>query len=58
MTIVPGALSTVLFIARLAPELRTAITALVRALLDDDREAERKALEAARRAAFVARQRR
>lgn len=51
-------LSTVLFIARLAPPLRDAIVELVRALLTGDDAAERLALEAARRAAFVARQRR
>jgi hypothetical protein len=53
-----GVLSTVLFLARLAPPLREAIAALVHALLDGDADAEREALLAARRAAFVARQRR
>jgi hypothetical protein len=53
-----AAVSTALFIMRLAPELRAAVEALVRALLTGDSDAERHALEAARRAAFIARQRR
>lgn len=53
-----SALSTALFIARLAPDLRDAVAALVRALLAGDEKAERRALEAARRAAFIARQQR
>lgn len=53
-----GVVSTVLFLARLAPPLREAIAELVRALLSGDPAAERKALEAARQAAFIARERR
>lgn len=57
-----AALSTVVLIMRLAPEVRNAVESFVRALLDpDDRvrdERARRAMEAALRAAFVARQRR
>jgi hypothetical protein len=49
---------TALFILRLAPEMRDAIVELVRALFDEDTAAERRALERARRLAFIARQRR
>lgn len=56
------ALATGLLIMRLAPPFRDAIVALVRAVVDDDEDdggaAIRLALEAARRAAFIARQRR
>jgi hypothetical protein len=41
----------------LAPELRMAVAALVEALRDGDEEQARRAYEAARRAAFIARQR-
>jgi hypothetical protein len=51
-------LDVVVLVAELAPELREAVAALVRALLGDDEKAERQAYEAARRAAFQARQRR
>jgi hypothetical protein len=57
---IPGgaALSTVLLIMRLAPEVRDAVESFVRALLKRDEDAARRAVEAALRAAFVARQRR
>jgi hypothetical protein len=55
---VSAALSTALLIYRLAPALRDAIAELVRAIVDGDDVAERRALEAARRAALIARQRR
>lgn len=49
---------TILFLAKLAPELRAALVDLVHALVDKDTAAERRALERARRLAFIARQRR
>lgn len=50
--------ATAFFLLRLAPELRKALVELVRALMAKDPIGERRALEAARRAAFEARQRR
>lgn len=41
----------------LAPELRLAVASLVKALRDGDEEEARRAYEAARRVAFIARQR-
>ena len=52
-----SALSAVLLVARLAPELRDAVVALIKALQSGDDDEARKAYEAARRAAFAARQR-
>lgn len=50
--------STTLLIMKLGPALRDAVSELIRAIVDGDEPAERRALEAARRAAFIARQRR
>jgi hypothetical protein len=50
-------LSLVKLIMRLAPALRAAIVELIHAIVDGDAAAERLALEAARRAALIARQR-
>lgn len=47
---------TLVYLLRLAPEMADAIAKLVRALLADDPVAERRAIELARRAAFLARQ--
>lgn len=58
MIIPAGALSTVLLIIRLAPPVRDAVAAIVRALQAGDEKAAREATEAALRAAFIARQRR
>lgn len=52
------ALSAAALVMRLGPELRTAVVALVKALQGGDDVEARRAYEAARRAAFVARQRR
>lgn len=49
--------SLVKLIWRLAPALRDAIAELIHAIVDGDAAAERLALEAARRAALIARQR-
>jgi hypothetical protein len=49
--------ATVWLIMRLAPALRDDIAELVRAIVDGDEPAQRRALEAARRAALIARQR-
>lgn len=51
-----SALAAAMLIARLAPELRAAIVALVKALQADDEAGARRAYEAARRLAFAARQ--
>lgn len=51
-----SALSLFALLMKLAPELRSAISALVKALQGDDPEAARKAFEAALRIQFVARQ--
>lgn len=51
-----GALTAASLIMRLAPELRDAIVALIKAFQGGDDEAARRAYEAAKRAAFVARQ--
>lgn len=51
-----SALGAAALIMRLAPELRTAIVALIAAIQGDDDAAARRAYEAARRAAFAARQ--
>jgi hypothetical protein len=51
-----SALKAATLVYRLAPELRNAIVAMVNAILNDDDKAGRAAYEAARRAAFEARQ--
>lgn len=58
MIIPASVLSTVMLIARLAPPVRDAVAAFIRALQSGDDKAAREATEAALRAAFVARQRR
>lgn len=58
MSVSPATLlSLTRLIWRLAPALRDAIAELIRAIVDGDEPAERRALEAARRAALIARQR-
>lgn len=52
-----NAVSAAALILRLAPDLRDAIVALINALKNNDEDAARQAYEAARRAAFIARQR-
>jgi len=52
------AIGAAMLFLRLAPELRQAIVTLIDALQNDDEDAARAAYEAARRAAFVARQKR
>lgn len=52
-----AALSTGLLLIRLVPPLRDALVELVRAIVVGDEAAERRALEAARRASLIARQR-
>lgn len=55
---VPAAVrGVVMLIAGLAPELRDAVATLVRALQGGDDDETRRAYEAAKRAAFAARQR-
>lgn len=51
-----NAVAIIAAILRLAPELRDAVMALIRAVQGDDEKAAREAYEAARRAAFKARQ--
>lgn len=51
------AIKAALLVYQLAPELRNAAVAIIRALMADDDLAAREAYEAARRAAFIARQR-
>lgn len=51
-------LSTMVLLMRLGPEVRTAVESFLQALLDRDEVKARRAVEAALRAAFVARQRR
>ena len=53
-----SALGAAALIMRLAPDLRDAIVALINALKSGDDEEARRAYEAARHAAFIARQRR
>lgn len=52
-----GTISTLMFLARLAPPLLEALVDLVHAIRSGDGAAERKAIEAARVAAFIARER-
>lgn len=49
-------LSVIKLVLSLTPTLREAVVALVNALKNGDEEQARKAYEAARRAAFIARQ--
>ena len=58
VSLVGKALEAALLVGSLGPELRDAVVALIRAIRDGDDKAERRALEAARRLAFKARQRR
>jgi hypothetical protein len=51
-----SALQVAALVMRLGPELGRAIVALVRAVIGEDEVEARRAYEAARRAAFVARQ--
>lgn len=50
------ALKVAAFVMRLGPELGRAVVALVKAVVGEDEVEARRAYEAARRAAFVARQ--
>ena len=52
-----NAIAAAAFIMQLAPELRAAIVALVKALKNGNDDEARRAYEAARRASFAARQR-
>jgi hypothetical protein len=52
------ALGAAMLFMKLAPELRDAIVALIKALQDGDDDEARRAYEAARRVAFMARQKR
>jgi hypothetical protein len=56
--VIAGALGAAALIMRLAPDLRDAIVALIKALQSGDDEESRRAYEAARRLSFIARQRR
>jgi hypothetical protein len=51
-----SALKAATLVYRLAPEIRHAIVAMLNAFTEQDDEAAREAYEAARRAAFAARQ--
>jgi 16S rRNA A1518/A1519 N6-dimethyltransferase RsmA/KsgA/DIM1 with predicted DNA glycosylase/AP lyase activity len=53
-----SALSLFALLLKLAPEIRSAVAALVKALQSDDPDTARKAFEAALRLQFVARQKR
>lgn len=57
MIVPTSAIKAVALVLQLGPELRDAIVALIKALQGGDEAAARRAYEAARRVAFVARQR-
>jgi hypothetical protein len=50
------AIKAVALVLQLGPELRNAVVALIKAIQGDDEAEARRAYEAARRAAFIARQ--